>query len=128
MADDIISRIAQMQSMEQAARGGMGPGSLFGMLPDADVSGGFQMMILGIGKNPLNTPLVSLINSGRIGAKPGKQALLARIAAQMSSDFSKANQQAAEFARMLAHDVQSGPITHGLPRDFGTGGGGHREV
>lgn len=128
MVDDIISRIAQMQSMEQSARGGGGPSSLFGMIPDADVSGGLQMMVLGIGKNPLNTPLTALLNSGRFSAKPGKQALLARIAAQIAGDFSKASQQAASFAQAIAGDVQQAAISHGLPRDLGTGGGGSREV
>ena len=111
-----------MMANGQPAKGAFG-----GMIPNADVSGGFQLMVVGLGKNPLNTPLASFLSGGGYGRKPGQQALLAKIAAQMSSDFAQANQAGQALKAQLAAGVESGaPISSGLPRDLkpNSGNGG----
>lgn len=112
--------VGAMMANGQPAKGAFG-----GMIPNADCSGGFQLMVLGVGKNPLNTPLAAFIAGGGYGRKPGQQALIAKIAAQMASDFSQANQQGQAYKQMLAADVQQAAVNHGLPRDLGTNNGGN---
>lgn len=99
--------------------GGPSKGVFGGILPDADVSGGFQLMVVGIGKNPLNTPLASFINGGGYGRKPGQQALLSKIAAQISADFQQAKNAGDAYKAQLAAGVEAA-AQHGLPRDVGT--------
>lgn len=124
MGDPTLEMIARLQSMQGSANK---PGAFFGMLPDADVSGGFQLMVVGVGKNPLNTPLASFINGGGYGRKPGQQALISKIAAQISSDFQQAKNAGESYRAQLAAGVEA--AAHGLPRDLGKpSGGGTREV
>lgn len=118
MGDPTMDLIARLQSMQGA--NGVSKGCFGGLLPDADVSGGLQLMVCGIGKNPLNTPITSLVNGGRFGAKGGQQALLAKIGAQISSDFQKANNDAQAYKANLAAGVENAGIQqaasmHGLP-------------
>ncbi len=56
--------------------GGVSKGCFGGLIPDADVSGGFQLVVCGVGKNTLNTPLTSFLAARAKGTKGGKQALL----------------------------------------------------
>jgi hypothetical protein len=104
------------------------PGSFMGMIPNADVSGGFQLMVLGVGKNPLNTPITALLNGGGYGRKPGQQALIAKIAATMASDFTQANQAGQALRAQLAAGVEASAIQSGLPPDLGKPSGGSRSV
>lgn len=124
MGDPTLDFIAKLQSMQG---GSDKPGSLFGMIPNADTTGGFQLIVVGgVLKGTLNTPISALANSGRFGGKGGQQAALAKFAATVSSDFQKANQAGESYKAQLAAGVEA--AGHGLPRDVGKPSGGGLEV
>jgi hypothetical protein len=107
------------------ANGQPAKGLCGGILPNADCSGGFQLMVLGVGKNPLNTPLAAFIAGGGYGRKPGQQALIAKIGADIVAYAQQASQQALA-ARVQPSGIDANmPIQSGLPRDLGTNNGGN---
>lgn len=116
--DAFESALRAQQSM--MAAGGK-PSCVLGILPNVDVTGGFQLQTCGIGSKPISGGLLGIFANGGAYSSKGQQGLLQKLVASIHEDLQKMKNEAGV---MYAGDLPAGSnISSGI-----RGGGGAIEI